>query len=122
MIKWIGQQLSKGFDTDVENINRVTFKDAMVGFPLMILVLWVLMLPLLPLILLIELFEIVAALVILASVFAAPVTLYAIFDGRGSFFTWVIFMASAWILLGRYILFPILKQQPSYARLKRRFL
>lgn len=122
MIKWIGRQLSKGFDTDPENINRVTGRDAIVGIPLMMAVLWVVMLPLLPLILLIELFEIVAALVLLAAVFAAPITLYAIVNGRGSFMTWAIFLASSWILLGRYVLFPILKQHPSYARLKRRFL
>lgn len=120
MIKWFARQLSKGFDTDPEHVNRVTVKDATVGFPILVMLIWVLTIPLLPLIILIELFEFVSALVLLACIFAAPITLYAIIDGRGTVLTWVVFIASSWVLLVRYLFFPIIKRHPSYKGLVRR--
>lgn len=122
MIKWFTRQLSKGFDTDSEQVNRVTARDATVGFPIMLVVAFVLLVPVLPLILLAELFEFIAALILLICVFAAPITLFAIVDGRGTVLAWVIFVFSSWVLLGRYVFFPIIKQHPRYKRFVRKFL
>lgn len=121
MIKWLGRQLSKGFDTDPEHINRVTVKDATVGFPILIVVIWVLMLPLLPLFMLIDLLEVVGAVVIVVSLFAVPVSLFMIIDGQATIWTWLLFVGSLWVLLGRYVFFPILMRHPSTQRFRRRF-
>ncbi|MEZ6164564.1 MAG: hypothetical protein R3B67_09035 [Phycisphaerales bacterium] len=75
-----------------------------------------------PLFILIELLEIVGALIIVASIFAAPISLFMIIDGQATIWTWLIFIASAWVLLGRYVFFPILMRHPSAQRFRRRFL
>lgn len=121
MIKWFTRQLSKGFDTDSEHVNSVTERDAKVGFPIMLIVALVLLIPVLPLILLAELFEFIAAVILLICVFAAPITLYAIVDGRGTVLAWVIFIFSSWVLVGRYVFFPIIKRHPRYQRFVRKF-
>jgi len=80
----------------------------------------VMMIPVLPLLILAEIFELIAALLLLACVFAAPISLYAIIDGRGSALTWIVFIISCWVLLARYVFFPIIKRHPSYKRFVRR--
>ncbi|MHA7813481.1 MAG: hypothetical protein ACX94C_08825 [Phycisphaerales bacterium] len=120
MIKWVARQLSRGYDTDSERVHRVTTQDVTVGFPVTLVVVLVMMIPVLPLLILAEIFELIAALLLLAFIFAAPISLYAIIDGRGSTLTWIIFIVSCWVLLARYVLFPIIKRHPSYKRFVRR--
>lgn len=118
MIKKFGKGLSKGFDTDQENIDRVTVKDGTVGAPIVGLVLWILFLPLTPLFVLMAVFQWVAALLILASAIGFSVSIYAIFDGRGDWLMWLVVMLSTLILGGYFLVFPVLQRHPIYAKLK----
>lgn len=117
MIKRFVGVLRKGFDTDQENIDRVTKKDVFVGVPVLYLVSFVITLPLLPLFLLMEAFELLFVLFFLGCVFASPITLYRIFQGDGTLVIWLLFLTSTFVLIAYFVLFPLAKRHPMYKRL-----
>ena len=119
MSTWLSKLVSRGFDTDPERVDRVTLKDACVGMPVLLVVCWIAMIPLLPLVALFALFEFLAAIAFLVCVFAVSISGYGIFAGRGGWLTWLVFLGSLFVLLGYFVVFPLLKRHPSSKRIER---
>lgn len=121
MIKWLDRLATQNMDLDEDKINRVTLKD--VVFLLLISpLLYVLMLPFLILFALLELFEMAFALLIVVAVIASPVSLYLIFSGQSSTTKNVVACTSTFILVARYLVYPLVKRTDRYKRFKTRLL
>ena len=110
--------MSKEFDSEREIINHGTAKDSSIGILLIGLVLLFLFLPLTPLFILMAVVQWVAALLILASAIGFSISIYAIIDGRGDWSMWLILVLSSFVLGGYFLVFPVIKRHPFYAKLK----
>jgi len=134
MIKWyfdkFGGWLSKRgreFDLSDDKINNATLKDYWVLFKIYNSpVFWLFMFPLIilaiPFMLLFAAFELCSALVIVAAVFASPVSLYLIFNGQTTAKTILVAVISTSVLLIRYLIFPLVRRTEHYQCLKKRLL
>lgn len=117
MIKRFARFMAHHMDLDDDKINRVTMRD--VVFLLLISpLLYVLMLPLLLLVALMELFEFAFALIIVAAIFASPVSLYLIFIGQSSPTKIVVACVSTFVLIARYVVCPLVKRTERYQQFK----
>jgi hypothetical protein len=107
MLKRFARLLSRSFSMDDESINRVTAKDAFVGFPLMMTIAWFVSLPLYPLFLLFELLEGLAALCVLACAVVFQVTIYLNVTDGPSFWRVLLCSVSGFGLFGVFVLYPL---------------
>jgi hypothetical protein len=107
MLKRIARLLSRLFSMDDESINRVTAKDAFVGFPLLMTIASWISWPFYPLFLLIEMFEGLATLIVLACAVVFQVTIYLIVTDGPSFWRVVLCSVSGFGLFGSFVLYPL---------------
>lgn len=119
MLKRSARFLSRSFSTDDDSIDRVTAKDAFIGLPLLMTVLWFVSLPLYPLFFLFQLFEFAAAVCFLVCVFVFPITGYLIVTDGATLWRVLLCFASGFVLFGYFVLYPLYLRRHGLSRRRR---
>lgn len=119
MLKRIARLLSRSFSMDDESINRVTAKDAFVGFPLLMTIASWISWPFYPLFLLLELFEGLAALLVLVCAVVFQVTIYLIVTDGPSFWRVLLCSVSGFVLFGYFVAYPLFRCRKGLGRRRR---
>lgn len=104
---------------DDQSINRVTAKDAFIGFPLLMTIVWFVSLPFYPLFWLIELLEEAAALCVLISVVVFMITGYLIMTDGPTLWRVVLCSTSGLVLFSYFVLFPLYLRRRGHGRKRR---